>query len=144
MIDLFNIQRPVPTTLAVAGNSPKNLKKSTVIPHPDAESARSWHDAEHVEKIHEFSLRVQNGAKNQTDSASGRRMTIAFCHFHVEYVLIYFFILWKKRLRSYFCKKTKHHIINKTFGQYRPIPPTEKTPRSALLEYTSSAALLSR
>jgi len=78
LIDFFNIQRPAPTTLAVAGNSPKNLKKSTVIPHSDAESARSWHDAEHVEKIHEFSLRVQNGAKNQTDSASGRRMTIAF------------------------------------------------------------------
>jgi len=27
----------------------------------DSESVGSWHNVEHVEKIHEFSLRVQNG-----------------------------------------------------------------------------------
>ncbi len=30
---------------------------------------------EHVEKIHEFSLHVQNNAKNRTDSKSGYGMT---------------------------------------------------------------------
>jgi len=49
----------------------------------------------------------------------------------------------EKTVTLIFLQKTKHHTINKTFGQYRPIPPTEKTPRSALLERTSFAALLS-
>jgi len=48
----------------------------------------AWHDAEQVEKIHEFSLPVQNSAKNQTDPASGRRMTVDFI----------FFIFYKKSI----------------------------------------------
>ncbi len=34
---------------------------------------------EHVEKIHEFSLRVQNDAKSRADSASGCGMTHCLC-----------------------------------------------------------------
>jgi len=56
----------------------------------------------------------------------------------------FFLFFMEKTLAPTLRKKTKHHTINKTFGQHRPIPPTEKTPRSTLLEYTSFGALLSR
>jgi len=50
----------------------------------------------------------------------------------------------EKTVALIFLQKTKHHTTNKTFGQHRPIPPTEKTPHSALLGCTSFGALLSR
>ena len=48
-------------------NIDRKENKSKINRHSalDAESAASWHDAEHVEKIHEFSLHVQNGAKTK-------------------------------------------------------------------------------
>jgi len=67
-----------------------NIKKQIVIPHPDAESAEPWQRTEHVEKIHEFSLHVQNSAKIQTDSASGCGMTIDFSFFTSLYNFVVF------------------------------------------------------
>ena len=55
-------------------------------------------------------------------------MTIAFWHFHVEYILIYFFILWKKRLRSYFCKKQNTLPPAKHLGSTAPFHQPKKHP----------------